>query len=921
MNRFLKKGCTKIVKGTIFIAFCMMCISISGCKSTKHQHKTEHVEKVEASCIKEGQKEHWKCLGCDQIFSDAEGKHEITFQDIILTKTEHQIVEDASLIPTCGKEGMTAGIHCSYCNLVIQEQEIIPKLEHPYDIENATWIWNGFEEAIFRLFCKNDANHMKEYVAEIKSETRDPTCLNPGERVYTASICLDDTTYADSKTEVLLPTEHEFDVDHILWNWEGNSKVVAQIPCKYDSSHDLNVLAEINQESVGATCTEVGKKITTASIVIDGKSYSDSKEEEIAAIGHAYDYQNVEWEWEDYSRAKAIVKCIHNPSHQLEFDADITSTTTPPTCTIDGVSIHTAKVILDSVSYEDEKEETLSATGHDYDYHLPLCIWNGYDSAKVQLTCQNNSSHLEEYDAYIEKNTTYGTCAREGRISYVAHVKVDEFHYTYEKSTSLPIDETNHEYDYEDIHWEWIPVIEGYHAKATIQCKCGLETQTQEELAESITFPSTFEETGNIQYEATAFHQYRSYIEINLPIKKMVSTEEEFLEAIQSESYDLTLSQDIVLKEGANLKGTYAKINLNGYSLSMPNYSLWITATHAVIQNGFLIVDEDDTKTNYAIVTNNRANILIEDVTTFGGMHIYNANAIIRNCDVTTLYYAVCAQEKANVTIEGGVYRKNSINEANSFFWIVREGKEDGLPYSSSKILLKDEIKFYTTSSAILYNLEGVEPAYEMESTIDKINPKEYLALDLEIKGLSLQKDLIYSLEDNLPNLSGRKVFLDLEGYTITLPEGVLHFSASLVHIRNGYITLDSDESEFVLTIEEASAALLENLVITGGIEVKNSNVILMNITLNATNSYAVSASGQAEVSLISNEEMNFLFQPKLKSTVVTKTIAGIHNSYYFVEEGSVIYLDSVTHETTTESDFYDIEGIPPIEVPPIVDG
>lgn len=915
MRRLFKRGRYQIFKFTFYFAVCLTCVAITGCGKS-HQHKTVHMDKVEATCTKEGQKEYWKCLGCDQIFSDAAAKNEISKQDILITKKEHLSIDDAAVLPTCETTGLTAGTHCSYCDLVLLQQETVPKLGHLYDVENGRWVWDEFEKASLRLICKNDVNHIIDYEAEIRSEPRGPTCLNPGETIYTASVVINGITYVDSKKEVLLPIEHEFDLDHIIWIWDKDETAIAQISCKLDSTHSLNIHAEITHETIEATCTDKGKEITTATIIIDGTSYTDQKEEEIPAIGHAYDYNHLVWSWENYASAKAVVRCTHNPLHFIEYNAEITPLTTPATCTTDGRTLYTATVMVDDKSYQDQKEEILPALGHNYDYHQPVWLWDGFERATIQFSCKNDATHTDEYDATIEEITTPSTCIHQGNISYIARSKVNDYNYTYEKSVPLPLDETNHEFQYEHIEWIWTPIVDGYQARASVQCDCG-EIQSEEAIIESTLTPSTFEQTGNIHYVAYAFDLYSNYYDVVLPIKQYVSTEEQFLEAIQANSYDLTLNSDIVLTEGARIAGDYANIDLNGYTMSMPNYSLTFVATQATIRNGYLFTDLETSVGSYVIGTDKQANVLIEDLITLGGINIWNANAIIRNCDVTaTFYYAVCAQGEAKVIVESGAYRKNFIsNCANTFFWIEGAGIDEGIEFVESEMIIKNGVELFTTTNATLYNTDGITPKYDETPIITCVNVKDYLASNLDFKCLSLTENLIYSPQDSLPQLNGKKIVLDLEGHTLTVPEGILHFSASLVRVRNGYINLDTADSDYVLSIENKACALLDNLGITGGIEVKTANVTIKNVTLNATNSYAIHSSQGSEVNLIVDPSISFIFQPKLTATKVIKNNAGNDNAYYFIEEGSNIYLNSIVHETTTEALLYDPQGISPIEI------
>ncbi|MDO5409202.1 MAG: fibronectin type III domain-containing protein [Lachnospiraceae bacterium] len=72
-----------------------------------------------------------------------------TFSEAVTDETtethEHTIVTDKAIAPTCTKEGLTEGSHCSVCGEVLKAQETIPMLEHDYvkKVVKATTKKNG----------------------------------------------------------------------------------------------------------------------------------------------------------------------------------------------------------------------------------------------------------------------------------------------------------------------------------------------------------------------------------------------------------------------------------------------------------------------------------------------------------------------------------------------------------------------------------------------------------------------------------------------------------------------------------------------------------------------------------------------------------------------------------------------------------
>ncbi|MDE6656313.1 MAG: hypothetical protein K2J85_04895, partial [Anaeroplasmataceae bacterium] len=530
--RFMKKSCFIMQKITVLSILWIFLIVLIGCdkkqlNEEEHVHTKVHVLKIDPTCISEGRLEYWYCSQCNKVYRDRDVKYEISWEDTKLPKTEHIIEETAGVSATCEASGITVGKHCSYCNEVISEQEEILPLGHDYDYEQATWEWEGFAEAKMIASCKHDASHKEIYSANITSERTEATCEESGKTVYVASVFIEDKEYTNQKEDLILPLDHDFDLEHIEWDWDEENNVIAQIPCKHDAEHIEKYKASVKEETIPATCTTDGKRIFTASIAIEGQTYSDTKEIGIDSIGHTFDYDNINWVWEDHSAATATVYCKNDQSHQASYDATITSQLDAPTCTKEGKKTYIATITIDGKSFTDSKNETLSPLKHDFDYNSYTWEWTGYTQATIHFTCKYDKAHLDSYVGQIQSYIDPATCVQQGKIVYTASVKIHDTTYSDEKEEILPIDETAHDYNYAQPIWNWTAIVNGYTVSAKVTCKCGessLEFENATLFVDAT--PATFEAPGLKKYTASVEidgeHYFDTKIE-ELPIKQYVS--------------------------------------------------------------------------------------------------------------------------------------------------------------------------------------------------------------------------------------------------------------------------------------------------------------------------------------------------------------------------------------------------------------
>ena len=146
---------------------------------------------------------------------------------------------------------------------------------------------------------------------DIVSETTDPTCVEDGKTVYTATVAFEGKEYTDTQEEVIPAAGHTYEY---MDNGDGTHTKV---------------------------CTAGDDTTTEPHIYQDGICISCGAEE---PEEHEHVYGEPEFTWsEDNQTCTAIFTCKNGDDEQ-KVECKVTSETTDPTCTESGKTVYTAAV-------------------------------------------------------------------------------------------------------------------------------------------------------------------------------------------------------------------------------------------------------------------------------------------------------------------------------------------------------------------------------------------------------------------------------------------------------------------------------------------------------------------------------------------------------------------------------------------------
>lgn len=289
-------------------------------------------------------------------------------------------------------------------------------------------------------------------------------CENDGLREKTCSGC------GAKETEIIEAYGHTYSSSLGAFAPDGEGFVYQQ-GCLNGSCTSKNTFnTNLNTEEVGPTCETAGKLIKTYSVVIDGITYSHTVETVIDAIDHNYSYATGTWTWNGYGEATYTVRCRMNGAHTYTYTAEISSETTPATCTANGVTVHTASVTVDGVTYTESKNQTINKINHNYDYGNGEWVWDGTECATYVVYCENDPSHTVTAESNSTASSTSSPTCEAGAITtYTVRVFMNGAYYTDTKTVET--EPLGHDYKAETAAWQWYD--EGRVAQLTFTCNNG----------------------------------------------------------------------------------------------------------------------------------------------------------------------------------------------------------------------------------------------------------------------------------------------------------------------------------------------------------------------------------------------------------------------------------------------------------------
>ena len=469
--------------------------------------------------------------------------------------------------PTCTKNGVKT-YTCTECRAT--KTESVPATGHTYGEPKFKWS-NDKTSCTASVSCKAGDDTQTANCKVSSKVTTEATCAKEGVRTYTATVTLNGKDYTDTKTEKIAKTEnHSWDEGKITtpptdtregvktytctvcgktkteaipklnakykeptfaWS-EDYSSCVATAVCTTGGADLKKDCAVTHKTTKNPTCTKTGVETYTATVEVNGKTYTDVKTKAIPATGHTYGEPKFKWS-NDKTSCTASVSCKAGDDTQTANCKVSSKVTTEATCAKEGVRTYTATVTLNGKDYTDTKTEKIAKTeNHSWDegkittpptdtregvktytctvcgktkteaipklsaeYKEPTFAWSSdYTSCVATFVCTTGGSDLKQ-DCAVTHKTTEATCETAGTTKHTATITFNGKTYTDVKETAIPA--TGHTYGEPEFNWNGTQ-----SCVATFTCaKCGKTNDVNAKIEKSgsgmkVTYTATVTANG-----------------------------------------------------------------------------------------------------------------------------------------------------------------------------------------------------------------------------------------------------------------------------------------------------------------------------------------------------------------------------------------------------------------------------------------
>ena len=126
---------------TTLVMIVIILAMLSGCtqkQAAPHVHEIEKVEPKAATCSKDGNREYYVCVVCDETFADVEGVLPLASEKYLIPAKGHNIAVHGEKSSTCTSEGIKEYFECRNCHTLFHDAEGMFMIMEPQTLPTIT---------------------------------------------------------------------------------------------------------------------------------------------------------------------------------------------------------------------------------------------------------------------------------------------------------------------------------------------------------------------------------------------------------------------------------------------------------------------------------------------------------------------------------------------------------------------------------------------------------------------------------------------------------------------------------------------------------------------------------------------------------------------------------------------------------------
>ena len=427
----------------------------------------------------------------------------------------------------------------------------LPATGHDYKFSEFEWTETaeGFTAKAV-LVCKNDASH------EIKEDAvvtyvGEANCDAPVERVYTATY----DGHTDTRTKTLAVVAHDWDLtpDNVVWSWtpildEAHHIVgytaTATVKCRNYDTHVITKDAAVTSDvTKPATETEEGNTRYTATVEIEGVTFTDEKNEPIPTTEHVHTYEFDHFQWKpvydenlhlvDFEGCDAVIVCEGHPDHTYSVPLEVLESWVngiEPDCDVAASRRYAVSYTFNGETYTSESDIPAAALGHEWGE----AVWTwtpvyegdaivGYNASLTVPCVRGDHATLHDHDLVWSTGEAEGSpyqltltetrvepkCQVSGSVTYTPAVPANlPEGFALDPATvptrSVLLPAFDHNWEFKGFTWTGSDETGYTAAVADFECRLNHDhKKTEAAVLTTATVPADCEHTGKTTYTAT----------------------------------------------------------------------------------------------------------------------------------------------------------------------------------------------------------------------------------------------------------------------------------------------------------------------------------------------------------------------------------------------------------------------------------